>query len=276
MVLVSEQVTVKEVWSDPQPFKEMMGYSVVLADDRMAKMWLSQHEVGPSEGESFTVSEMVPPEAGKKQWKAKAPKRVGLASEAQNGSQALAQPALQPQSTYEALDTTQRLIIRQNALNRAVDWVQATPLEDNIEESVTVWLERFEQLIWQAASKEHEQKVLSWAGVPAKREVPPQSEGVPTSRSAGSSEGEGQTDPERQPDGRLPSPDARPKDGGVASAAPSSTLARVLTTKRKVGASDLEFSTFLTSMGVESPNDLTPEQCMVVVDWLTEGQEMAA
>lgn len=286
---MSERVTIKQVWDKPPrdySFQDKnTGATVHLRefvftsqDGKFIAFSQKPESDPPTDGLVLEFDRLEPPPEGKKLWKGKGPKRV---QHEFDYSQSPSQPSLQPVSKYEVQDVTQRLIIRQNALNRALELAVAMngkAPELSISETAQIWVDFFEQLIWEAASPGHEQKVLEWAGVledaPAGGEgtnegqppIPP-SDVTETSPPAGATPSDGLH--------TVTDPSEAPEEGGGGSASPS-TLAQVLRNKRQHNVPDLVFSTFLTSMGVENVNLLSEDEAQLVLAWIANGDGQVA
>lgn len=159
-----ERVTVKEVWNSdaPELYQGQHGmiyeYKLTLADGRFAVIGQKADTPAPFAGQALEADMKLLKEGGK-MWKLWNVKRLGADNVSQTSHQS-PQAVSQPQAGYEVSDIRQRLIIRQNALNRATDEALAKG-----ESVVAERVEFFESLVWRAASADHEKKVLVWAGV---------------------------------------------------------------------------------------------------------------
>ena len=293
-----ERVVVKEVWGTADHFTvgdgvNLVAYNLTLEDGRKARINQKPETDPPTPG-LVLEADVFPPAEGKKMWKVKGAKRLSHEFD-YTRSQSTRQPSLQPVSNYEVQDLTQRLIIRQNALNRATEYAIASKkfevLDDDprpglsMETVIETRVDYFESLIWKAASKSHELKVLEWAElVPAGGETTSE---VPTDPSQDASPPAGAGPPAEgihkvaapqsvpAPDRGTDSPGGSPKEGGGATASPS-TLAQVLRNKRQHNVPDLVFSTFLTSMGVENVNLLSEDEAQLVLAWIANGDGQVA
>lgn len=292
-----ERVVVKEVWGTADHFTvgdgvNLVAYNLTLEDGRKARINQKPETDPPTPG-LVLEADVLPPAPDKKMWKVKGAKRVSHEFD-YTRSQSTRQPSLQPVSNYEVQDLTQRLIIRQNALNRATEYAIASKkfevLDDDprpglsMETVIETRVDYFESLIWKAASKSHELKVLEWAElVPAGGETTSE---VPTDPSQDASPPAGAGPPAEEhitgapqsspaPEGGTEPPGESPKEGGGASASPS-TLAQVLRNKREHNVPENVWKMFLTSIGAESVNHLSEEEAAVVLAWLQDGERQAA
>lgn len=249
------RIQIQEVWNadNPDDFKEKAGYSVVLADGTMAKMWLSQLEVAPKVGEWFEA-DMVKPDEGKKQWKAKSPQRIGM------------DPDAAPQNVPQA---------SRNGSSRGTDYkadpdkLRAENYRSALHAAIALKPGASPEVILGIATQFHEAIEVAPARREGFSEVHPPASGIAeTSRPAGAPTGED----DMSVSVPATSPDARPTDGG-GPVPPSSGWAEVITqAAERVGCGPHILAAVIRGQGVESgsPADVTDEQADAVLAYLEQ------